>query len=68
MLTFMSEEDSFWALVGIVKGMRNLFSFDCKAGASKIDVYENFCAFTNRRICFKNEMNILKCIIKLHLP
>jgi hypothetical protein len=29
-LTFMSEEDAFWMLIGIVKAFNNLYSFDFK--------------------------------------
>lgn len=69
MLTFMPEEDAFWCLVGLAKSMKNVFSLDSKVGlTSDADFYENFCPWTNRKVCFKNEMAILNLIIKIHFP
>ena len=30
--------------------------------------YENFSPYVSRKVCFKNEMVILNCLIKLHYP
>jgi hypothetical protein len=74
LLSFMEEEDAFWVLIGLVKGMKNVFTYDFKGTGipdqqpSPLLNFEVFNAFSNRKICFKNEMTIINCLIKLHYP
>ena len=77
-LTFMNEEDAFWSLVGMVKAFSNVLTNDFKESEDKskqgvnqevkLNQYQNFSPLLSRRTLFKNEMNILKSLIKLHFP
>eukprot|EP00347_Sterkiella_histriomuscorum_P017570 403348829 len=67
LLTIMNEEDAFWSLVGIVKAFNNLFIFDFKEPKEDmINQYQVYSPTISRRVLFKNEMNILTCLIQLH--
>ena len=72
LLTQMSEESAFWVLIGLAKSMKKVFSIDVVQVHSLVDdaysKYEAYNSFTNRKICFKNEMIIISCLIKLHYP
>lgn len=64
----MSEEDAFWALVGMVKAFNNVYSFDFKNDEKEPSQLTHFSPYLTRKVAFKNEMTILNCIIKLHFP
>ena len=68
LLSFMSEDDAFWTLIGLTKGFKNVFNFEERESATKLETYESFCPLTNRKISFKNEMIILNSLIKVHFP
>lgn len=65
----MTEEDAFWALVGIAKAFNNFFVFDFKEPKDNLEVqFEHFNPIISRKMSLKNEMNILTCLIRIHLP
>lgn len=67
----MSEEDAFWTLLGLVKGLRNFFTYEYKPSKPEdtvYDKYEAFCPYTNRKVCLKNEMIIIQAAMKVHFP
>ena len=68
MLSLVPEEDAFWMLVGIVKTFNHIHIFDLNETIDEKDRPLNYYALTHRLFGFKNEMIILKIVVKLHLP
>ncbi len=65
----MGEEDAFWAWVGVAKAFNNVFVFDFREPKDKISTqYEYYNPVISRKVAYKNEMNILTCLVKLHFP
>lgn len=62
LLTFMSEEDAFWVLVGMTKSLKRLFCVENKPD----DNYVHNCPLISRKMSLKNELTIINCLIKVH--
>jgi hypothetical protein len=55
------EEDVFWVLIGLTKSVKNLMIVDS-------DQLQATSPLLSRRICLKNVMVIVNCLVKLHYP